>query len=210
MTIRRRPSLLAVVTVLGLAAVAGALVAESAAASVPASIQGTFTRNFSFSDFPHSEEPMGLYTMKITPSAVIWSAKGLGVSIEQAKPSGTLLFVRDKPGSLGRLCAQDGWGSYRYTVNRKTVTFVKVKDPCRQRGEVLAKTWRRQATRTLTRSAQTDNAAGQKSLLSRRIEWAGQVSNLRPWETTNQGYGNAVSDEQQADLSQRTPRVSGP
>jgi hypothetical protein len=81
--------------------------------------------------------------MKITPSAVVWSAKGLGVSIEQAKTSGTLLLVRDKPASLGRLCAQNGWGSYRYLVKGKTVSFVKVKDPCKERGEVLAKTWTR-------------------------------------------------------------------
>jgi hypothetical protein len=37
-------------------------------------------------------------------------------------------------------------------------------------------------TRTLTRSAQTDNATVEKSLLSREIEWAGQDSNLRPWD----------------------------
>src|SRR5262249_41974683 len=110
---------------------------------VPHSIQGTFTRSFTISDFPNSEEPTGMYTMKITPSEVTWSAKGIGHSIEQAKTMGTLLLVRDKPGSLGRLCAQNGWGSYRYTVRGKTVSFVEVKDPCKQRGEVLAKTWRR-------------------------------------------------------------------
>jgi hypothetical protein len=128
---------------LGLVAVAAAFFEYSAAAAVPGSIQGTFTRNFTSSDFPHNEEPFGLYTMKIKPTAVIFSARGLGVSTEQAKASGALLLVRDKPGSLSRLCAQNGWGTYRYTVKRKTVSFTKIKDPCKERGEVLAKTWTR-------------------------------------------------------------------
>jgi hypothetical protein len=125
------------------AAIGVALVGGSGLAAVPSSIQGTFTRTFTTSDFPNSEEPFGTYTMKITPSAVIWTARGLGVSSEQAKTNGKLLLVRDKPGSLGRLCAQNGWGTYRFTVKGKTVSFVKVKDPCTQRGEVLAKTWTR-------------------------------------------------------------------
>jgi hypothetical protein len=131
---------------LGFAAVVAlaTVVAGSTAAAVPQTIRGTFTRSFHSQDFPNSEEPSGLYTMKITPSAVIWSAKGLGVSVEQAKTSGKLLLVRDKPRSVGRLCSQNGWGSYRYTANGKTVSFVTVKDPCKQRGEVLAKTWTRQ------------------------------------------------------------------
>jgi hypothetical protein len=120
-----------------------ALIGGSASAAVPRSIQGTFTRNFTTQDFPNSEEPFGTYTMKITPTAVIWTAKGLGVSFEQAKTKGTLLLVRDKPGSLGRLCAQNGWGTYRYTVKGKKVSFVMLKDPCKQRGEVLGKTWAR-------------------------------------------------------------------
>jgi hypothetical protein len=143
MTTRKRPRLLAVVSVLGLVTIAAGFVGGSGSAAVPPSIQGTLTRSFTTSDFPNSEEPTGVYTMKITPSAVTWSAKGLGYSIEQTKTMGALLLVRDKPGSLGRLCAQNGWGTYRYTVRRKTVSFIKVKDPCRQRGEVLAKTWTR-------------------------------------------------------------------
>jgi hypothetical protein len=128
-------------SMLGLAAIVAALAGGSAAAAVPSSIQGTFTRHFTYSDFPNSEEPTGVYTMKITPLGVVWSAKGIGFAIEQAKTSGTLLLVRDKPGSLGRLCAQNGWGTYRYTVKGTTVSFTKIKDPCKQRGEVLGKTW---------------------------------------------------------------------
>jgi hypothetical protein len=120
------------------------LIGGSALASVPRSIQGTFTHTFHTQDFANSDpEPTGTYTMKISPSAVIWTARGLGVSTEQAKTSGTLLLVRDKPGSVGRLCAQNGWGSYRYVVRGKTITFVLHKDPCKQRGEILGKTWAR-------------------------------------------------------------------
>jgi YVTN family beta-propeller protein len=124
--------------------VVAAAVAGSTAAAVPETIRGTFARSFHSQDFPNSEEPSELYTMKITPTSVTWSAKGLGVSIEQAKTSGKLLLVRDKPGSVGRLCAVNGWGTYRYRVNGKKVSFIKVKDPCKQRTEVLGKTWIRQ------------------------------------------------------------------
>jgi hypothetical protein len=81
--------------------------------------------------------------MKITQSSVTWTARGLGVSIEQAKTNGAMLLVRDKPGSVGRLCAENGWGTYRYSVKGRAVSFIKVKDPCKQRGEVLGKTWTR-------------------------------------------------------------------
>ena len=125
------------------ACAAGLVLAGPAQAAVPRSLQGTFTRHFSSGDFPNQEEPSGAYTMRITPTALIWTARGLGSPSEQARAVGKLLLVRDKPGSLGRLCAQNGWGTYRYVVTAKAVTFVKVKDPCRERGLVLAKTWRR-------------------------------------------------------------------
>jgi hypothetical protein len=35
------------------------------------------------------------------------------------------------------------WGTYRYTVKGKSVSFVVIKDPCKQRAEVLGKTWTR-------------------------------------------------------------------
>jgi hypothetical protein len=37
-------------------------------------------------------------------------------------------------------------------------------------------------TRTITRRAKTDNVTVEESALSREIEWAGQGSNLRPWD----------------------------
>jgi hypothetical protein len=114
-----------------------------ASAAVPRSLQGTFTRHFTAGDFPNEEEPSGVYTMRVTPTTLVWTARGLGAPIEQARTNGRLLLVRDKPGSLGRICAQNGWGTYRYAVKAKSVTFVKVKDPCRERGLVLAKTWTR-------------------------------------------------------------------
>jgi len=126
-------------------AVGAASLAAVATASVPGAVQGTYTRHFTVGDFPQSEEPAGTYTMKITPTAVVWTARGLGVSTEQAKTAGGLLLVRDKPGSLGRLCAVNGWGSYRYRVRGSSVTFSVVKDPCKVRTEVLAKTWRRKS-----------------------------------------------------------------
>jgi hypothetical protein len=127
----------------GLAAAAVALIGRVAHAAVPRPLQGTYTRHFTSGDFPNLEEPSGIYVMTITPSALIWTARGLGRPIEQIETKGRTLLVRDKPGSLGRLCAQNGWGTYRYTVKRRSVSFVKVKDPCRERGEVLGKTWTR-------------------------------------------------------------------
>jgi hypothetical protein len=129
--------------ILGIVSVAIALGAGLANAAVPRPLQGTFTRHFSSGDFPNNEEPSGVYTMRITPAALIWKARGLGAPVEQVKTTGKLLLVRDKPGSLGRLCAQNGWGTYRYTVKARAVSFVKVKDPCRERALVLAKTWAR-------------------------------------------------------------------
>jgi len=130
-------------TFAGLLAAGAVLCSGSALGGLPRSIQGTYTRYFSTQDFPRSEEPFGTYAMRITATAVVWTAKGLGVLTEQAKVNGQLLLVRDKPGSLGRLCAVDAWGSYRYKARGTKVTFVKVKDPCTVRAEVLAKTWTR-------------------------------------------------------------------
>ena len=121
----------------------GLAAAGLAHAAVPRSLQGTFTRHFTSGDFPNVAEPSGVYTMRITPTALIWKARGLGRPVEQAKAKGKLLLVRDRPGSVGRLCAQNGWGTYRYVVTAKSVSFVKVKDPCRERGLVFAKRWTR-------------------------------------------------------------------
>jgi hypothetical protein len=136
--------LFAAASAVGLIAIIAAIVGGSAMGAVPRSIQGTFTHHFHSQDFANSDEPTGVYTMKISPAGVTWSARGLGVSIEQAKTSGKLLLVRDKPGSVGRLCAVNGWGTYRYTMKGKNVSFIKVKDACKQRTEVLGKTWMRQ------------------------------------------------------------------
>jgi hypothetical protein len=143
MTVGRQRRTLGAWAALGPAAAAVALTGGVAHAAVPRSLQGAYTRHFTSGDFPNSEEPFGIYTMTITPSALIWTARGLGRPFEQIKTKGRTLLVRDRPGSLGRLCAQDGWGTYRYTVKRRSVSFVKVKDPCRERGEVLGKTWTR-------------------------------------------------------------------
>ena len=51
------------------------------------------------------------------------------------------LEVRDKPDSLGRLCATGAWGTYRFKASGKSVTFTKIKDPCTTRGDILGKTW---------------------------------------------------------------------
>ena len=116
--------------------------ASAAAAAVPASIQGTFTRPFGIQDFKQAEEaPSGIYTMKITPILLIWTAGGLGQPIEQIKVSNGTVEVRDKPGSLGRLCATEAWGTYRFKASGKSVTFTKVKDPCTTRADILGKTW---------------------------------------------------------------------
>ena len=125
------------------AAAACALTATAdGAAAVPRSIQGTYTRHFGTQDFTKAEEaPSGTYRMKITPTQLIWTARGLGQSIEQIKVSGRMIEVRDKPGSLGRLCATEAWGTYRFKVSAKSVTFTKVKDPCTTRGDILGKTW---------------------------------------------------------------------
>ena len=116
--------------------------AGAAVAAVPASIQGTFTRQFGVQDFKQAEEaPSGIYTMKITPTLLIWTAGGLGQPIEQIKASSGTVEVRDKPGSLGRLCATEAWGTYRVKASGKSVTFTKVKDPCTTRADILGKTW---------------------------------------------------------------------
>lgn len=116
----------------------------ASAASVPASVQGTFTRHFGIQDFTQAEEaPSGTYTMKITPTLLVWTAAGLGQPVEQIKVSGGTVEVRDKPGSLGRLCATEAWGTYRFKASAKSVTFTKVKDPCTTRGDILGKTWTR-------------------------------------------------------------------
>jgi hypothetical protein len=113
-----------------------------AAAAVPASINGTFTRHFGIQDFKQAEEaPSGTYTMKITPTLLVWTAGGLGQPIEQIKVSGGTVEVRDKPGSLGRICATEAWGTYHFKASGKSVTFTKVKDSCTTRGDILGKTW---------------------------------------------------------------------
>jgi hypothetical protein len=143
MTVGRQRGTLGAWAACAAAAATAALIGGVADAAASRSLQGTYTHHFTSGDFPNSEEPSGIYTMTITPSALIWTARGLGRPIEQIETKGRTLLVRDKPGSLGRLCAQNGWGTYRYTVKRRSVSFVKVKDPCRERGEVLGKTWTR-------------------------------------------------------------------
>ena len=81
--------------------------------------------------------------MKVTPTLLVWTAAGLGQPVEQIKVSGGTVEVRDKPGSLGRLCATEAWGTYRFKASAKSVTFTKVKDPCTTRGDILGKTWTR-------------------------------------------------------------------
>ena len=116
--------------------------ASAAAAAVPASIQGTFKRQFGIQDFKQAEEaPSGIYTMKITPTVLILTAGGLGQPIEQIKVSNGTVEVRDKPGSLGRLCATEAWATYRFKASGKSVTFTKVKDRCTTRADILGKTW---------------------------------------------------------------------
>ena len=134
--VRMRPFVLLAVAACSLIAAGAAL------AGVPTSIQGTFTRHFGIQDFKQAEEaPSGTYTMKVTPTLLIWTAGGLGQPIEQIKVSGGTAEVRDKPGSLGRLCATEAWGVYRFKASGKSVTFTKVKDPCTTRGDILGKTW---------------------------------------------------------------------
>jgi hypothetical protein len=116
--------------------------AGAASAAVPPSIQGTFKRQFGIQDFKQAEEaPSGNYTMKITSNLLVWTAGGLGQPIEQIKVTNGTLEVRDKPGSLGRLCATEAWGTYRFKASGKSVTFTKVKDPCTTRADILGKTW---------------------------------------------------------------------
>ena len=123
-------------------AIGAATIAGSAFAAVPASIQGKYTRAFGITDFTQAEEaPSGTYSMRITPSLLIWTAGGLGQPIEQIRVTGSVVQVRDKPGSLGRLCATEAWGTYHFKVAGKKVTFTKVKDPCTTRGDILGKTW---------------------------------------------------------------------
>jgi len=125
------------------AAAACVLTAVAAgSAAVPRSIQGTYTRHFGIQDFKQAEEaPSGTYTMKITPTLLVWTARGLGRSTEQIKVSGRMIEVRDKPGSYGRLCATEAWGTYRFKASGRSITFTKVKDPCTTRGDILGKTW---------------------------------------------------------------------
>lgn len=125
------------------AAAACALTAVAAgSAAVPRSIQGTYTRHFGIQDFKHPEEaPSGTYTMKITPTMLVWTAAGLGQPIEQIKVSGRMIEVRDKPGSYGRLCATEAWGTYRFKASGRSITLTKVKDRCTTRGDILGKTW---------------------------------------------------------------------
>ena len=133
-----RPIVLVAVATCALTAFA----AGSAAAAVPRSIQGTYTRHFGIQDFKQPEEaPSGTYTMKITPTLLVWTARGLGRSIEQIKVSGRMIEVRDKPGSYGRLCATEAWGTYRFKASGRSIAFTKVKDPCTTRGDILGKTW---------------------------------------------------------------------
>jgi len=124
-------------------ATVGALALGGAAgAGVPHSLQGSYARHFGIQDFTQTEEaPSGSYAMTITRTELVWRARGLGWPIEQIKVAGVLLMVRDKPGSLGRLCATNAWGSYRFKVDATRVVFKKVKDPCVTRGDILGKTW---------------------------------------------------------------------
>ena len=83
-----RPIVLVAVAACALTAVA------AASAGVPRSIQGTSTRRFGIQDFKQPEEaPSGTYTMKITPTLLVWTARGLGRSIEQIKLSGRMIEV---------------------------------------------------------------------------------------------------------------------
>jgi hypothetical protein len=104
-----------------LAVAPAAAAADSAAAAMPARLQGTFTRSFSSSDFPAERGAVRPLHDDDRPVRARLEGEGTrrlqrAAEDEQLKTSGALLLVRDKPGSLGRLCAQNGWGRYRYAV----------------------------------------------------------------------------------------------
>jgi hypothetical protein len=109
---------------------------------------GTFTHTFSLGDFGRADNPYNLcpcvWTMRIGARTLMLEAKGQGNPTELLSVQGSTLRVRDKPGSLARICATEATGTYRWRVSDGHLDLALVKDSCRDRAAVMGhRGWQR-------------------------------------------------------------------